>query len=226
MAGRTCAGRQLQASSSASDFWQESGRRALNIVFDLGGVVFDWRPDALVRSVFDDPDAQALVRREIIDHPDWIELDRGTLAPDQAIVRGASRTGLPDAAVARLFDAVPASLTPIKATIDLVRALNASGRPLFVLSNMQLASADFLEKTHDIWDLFDGVIFSSRIQLVKPEPAIYKHLLTEYRLDPGETVFIDDLCENLNAASGFGIHTIQFVDPVQCRADLANFNCL
>ncbi|MGB5332971.1 MAG: HAD family phosphatase [Woeseiaceae bacterium] len=198
----------------------------MNVVFDLGGVVFDWQPDALVRRVFDDPEAQALVRKEIIDNPDWIELDRGILTLGQAIVRGASRTGLPDAAVARLFDAVPASLTPIEATIDLVRALNAAGHPLFVLSNMQLASADFLEKTHDIWDLFDGVVFSSRIQMVKPEPAIYKHLLTEYRLDPGETVFIDDICENLDAASGFGIRTIQFVDPVQCRADLAKFNCL
>jgi putative hydrolase of the HAD superfamily len=198
----------------------------MNVVFDLGGVVFDWQPDALVRRVFDDPEAQALVRKEIIDNPDWIELDRGILTLGQAIVRGASRTGLPDAAVARLFDAVPASLTPIEATIDLVRAVNAAGHPLFVLSNMQLASADFLEKTHDIWDLFDGVVFSSRIQMVKPEPAIYKHLLTEYRLDPGETVFIDDICENLDAASGFGIRTIQFVDPVQCRADLAKFNCL
>ena len=198
----------------------------MNIVFDLGGVVFDWQPDALVRRVFDDPAAQALVRREIVDHPDWIELDRGTLALDAAIDRGAMRTGLSNHSVARLFDAVPASLTPIEATIDLVRAVNAAGHPLFVLSNMQLASADFLEKRHDIWRLFEGVVFSSRIQMVKPEPGIYKHLLAEYRLDPGDTVFIDDLRENLDAASAFGIRTIQFIDPVQCRADLANVNCL
>ena len=226
MAGRTCASRQLQASSSASDFWQESGRRALNIVFDLGGVVFDWQPDALVRRVFEDPQSQALVRREIIDHPDWIELDRGTLALDAAIDRGATRTGLSNHSVARLFDAVPGSLVPIVATIDLVRAVNAGGRPLFVLSNMQLASADFLEKTHDIWDLFDGVVFSSRIQMVKPEPGIYEYLLREHRLDPAETVFIDDMSENLDAASAFGIRTIQFIDPVQCRADLAKLDCL
>ena len=193
----------------------------MNIVFDLGGVVFDWQPDALVRRVFDDPKTQALVRKEIIDHPDWIELDRGTLSLDAAILRGASRTGLPNAAVARLFDAVPDSLVPIEETIDLVRALNASGHPLFVLSNMQLASADFLEQRHDFWGLFEGVVYSSRILMVKPEPGIYKHLLTEYRLDPSETVFIDDLSENLEAASTFGIRTIRFVDAAQCRQDLA-----
>ncbi len=193
----------------------------MNVVFDLGGVVFDWQPDALVRRVFDDPKTQALVRKKIIDHPDWIELDRGTLSLDVAILRGASRTGLPDAAVARLFDAVPGSLVPIEETIDLVRGLNASGHPLFVLSNMQLASADFLEQRHDIWGLFEGVVFSSRVLMVKPEPGIYKHLLTEHRLDPSETVFIDDLGENLEAASTFGIRTIRFVDAAQCRQDLA-----
>ena len=198
----------------------------MNIVFDLGGVVFEWQPDVLVRSVFDDPEAQALVRREIIDHPDWIELDRGTLALDAAIDRGATRTGLSNHSVARLFDAVPASLTPIEATIDLVRAVKAAGHPLFVLSNMQLASADFLEKRHDIWGLFEGVVFSSRIQMVKPEPGIYEHLLAEYRLDPGETVFIDDIGENLDAASAFGIRTIRFFEPAQCRADLEKLACL
>lgn len=198
----------------------------MNIVFDLGGVIFDWQPDALVRRVFDEPETQARVRREIIDHPDWIELDRGTLSLDEAITRGASRTGLPADAVARLFDAVPASLVPIEETVDLVRAVHAAGHPLFVLSNMQLASADFLEKRHDIWGLFEGVVFSSRIQMVKPEPGIYKYLLAEHRLDPTGTVFIDDIAENLAAASAFNIRTIQFVDPVQCRSELVGFDCL
>ena len=198
----------------------------MNVVFDLGGVVFNWRPDALVRRVFDDPTTQALVRAEIIDHPDWIELDRGTLALEQAIVRGASRTSVSHQAIASLFDEVPRSLTPIEETIDLVRAVNASGHPLYVLSNMHLESAEFLENRHDIWGLFDGIVFSSRIQMVKPEPGIYEHLLTEHRLEPTDTVFIDDIAENLAAASAFGIRTIRFFDPAQCRADLENLGCL
>lgn len=200
--------------------------RIVNIVFDLGGVVFRWQPDVLVRRVFDDLQTQARVRREIIDHPDWIELDRGTLALDAAIARGASRTGLPDHAVARLFDEVPRSLTPIEATIDLIREMNESSHRQYVLSNMHRASADFLERNHDIWRMFEGVVFSCRIQKVKPEPGIYEYLLTEHRLDPADTVFIDDIAENLAAALAFGIRTIQFIDPAQCRTDLAKLNCL
>jgi len=192
----------------------------LNIVFDLGGVVFDWQPAALARRIYNNPETEALVLKEIIGTPDWIELDRGTLALDAAITRGAARTGLSEPEVAQLFDAVPASLAPIDATIDLLRDLRNTGHPLLVLSNMHLASADFLEANHDIWDLFDGVVFSCRIKQVKPEPGIYEYLLTRHELDPTETVFIDDMPENLEAASEFGIRTIQFVSPAQCKADL------
>lgn len=198
----------------------------MNIVFDLGGVVFNWQPKALVRRVYGDPEIEALVHKEIIGHADWIELDRGTLALDDAIVHGAARTGLPRESVARLFDAVPASLTPIGSTIELLHAASEAGQTLFVLSNMQHPSADYLEAQHDIWKLFSGVVFSCRIEKVKPEPDIYEHLLTEHRLDPAETVFIDDLRENLEAAAAFGIRTIQFIDAAQCRTDLEKLGCL
>jgi putative hydrolase of the HAD superfamily len=216
----------VQATASATSFGPPAGAFALNVVFDLGGVVFNWQPDVIVRSVFDDPATRVLVREEIIDNPDWLELDRGTLSLDEAIVRGTSRTGLTAERVAQLFNAVPHFLTPIEGTIDLIREVRSSGHPLFVLSNMHLAGADFLESKYDIWDLFEGIVFSARIQQVKPEPGIYEHLLVEHRLDPAETVFIDDICENLEAASTFGIHTIQFIDATQCRQELSKMNCL
>jgi hypothetical protein len=51
----------------------------VNIIFDLGGVVFTWNPEKIIARVFDDPAVRALVRSKIFNHPDWDELDRGTL---------------------------------------------------------------------------------------------------------------------------------------------------
>ncbi|MCP4302131.1 MAG: HAD family phosphatase [Gammaproteobacteria bacterium] len=198
----------------------------MNIVFDLGGVVFDWQPDTVIRRAFQDPRTQDLVRAEILEHADWVELDRGSIALSEAIVRGASRTGLPHKDIEALFNQVPPSLTPIQETIDLIRSVRDSDNRVFVLSNMALASITYLEKQHEIWDMFDGIIISCRIQKVKPEIEIYEHLLTEYQLEATETVFIDDLSENLAAASSIGIQTIKFVDPSQCRRDLVDLNCL
>ena len=194
----------------------------MNIVFDLGGVVFNWQPDVIVKSIFDDPDTQGLVRKEIIGHADWIELDRGTLPLSQAIERGEARTGLHWQDIERVFEAVPRFLTPIEATIDLIRRLSRTGNSLFVLSNMHLASIAYLEEQHDFWTVFDGVVISSRIQMVKPERQIYEYLLKRYQLDPTETVFIDDLPENLEAASALGIQTIRFIDSAQCERELAD----
>ena len=192
----------------------------MNIVFDLGGVVFQWQPEAIIKSVFEDSDTQDLVRKGVFEHADWVELDRGTIALEQAIDRGAARTGLPCKDIERLLNAVPHFLTPIEATIELIRDLSDTRNSLFVLSNMHLASIEYLEKHHNFWDAFDGVVISSRIQMVKPEPQIYEYLLKSYQLEAAETIFIDDMPENLLAASSKGIKTIRFVDTAQCARDL------
>lgn len=194
----------------------------MNIVFDLGGVVFRWQPDVIIASVFDDTSTRSLVKKEIIEHSDWVDLDKGTISLASAIDRGATRTGLPAQDIARLLHAVPSFLTPIHHTIDLISRLSSTANKLFVLSNMHTASIAYLEQEHDIWDLFDGVVISSRINKVKPDLEIYQHLLDTYQLEPAETVFIDDMPENLAAASSLGIQTIQFIDSVQCEQALSD----
>ncbi len=203
-----------------------AGVANLNVVFDLGGVVFSWRPDDIINRIFDSPETQSLVKTRIFEHNDWVELDRGTLGFEEAVSRGASRTGLPDSEIERLLNQVPRSLTPVPETIELIRLVKNSGNRLFVLSNMQFASIAYLEEQHDIWDVFDGIVISCRIQMVKPEREIYQHLLSEHQLNAAETVLIDDMTENLDAASSLGIQTIRFMDAAQCRQDLVALGCI
>ena len=198
----------------------------MNIVFDLGGVVVNWQPDLIIRSVFEDTSTQDLVKKKIIEHADWIELDRGSIGLEQAIDRGAARTGLPSEDMERLFNAVPPSLTPIEATIELIRELSSTRNRLYVLSNMHLASIAYLEQHQTFWDAFQGTVISSRINMVKPEAQIYQYLVNEYQLNPGDTVFIDDMQENLTAASSIGIQTIRFTDADQCRRELVSLGCI
>ena len=91
---------------------------------------------------------------------------------------------------------------------------------------MHLASIAYLEQRHTFWDVFDGIVISSRIKMVKPEIEIYEHLLNRYQLKPGDTVFIDDLQENLAAASSLGIQTIRFASSAKCRRELVDLECI
>lgn len=197
----------------------------MNIIFDLGGVVIAWRPDEIVAKAFPDPAMQQLVRREIMAHPDWLELDRGTLSWESAIVRGAERTGLSHATVAAFLYSVPPALVAIRETVELLYRLRARGYTLFCLSNMPTVSMEHLQHTYSFWDVFTGMVISSRLGLCKPERAIYEHLLETYALDPADTVFVDDVEANLAAARELGIRTIKFEDAAQCEAELRALGC-
>ena len=91
---------------------------------------------------------------------------------------------------------------------------------------MHRASIDYLERVHDFWSLFDGAVYSCRIKHVKPEPEIYEHLLSAYGLDAAETVFIDDMRENVDSASRLGIRTVHYRDVDQCRQALVDHGVL
>jgi putative hydrolase of the HAD superfamily len=189
-------------------------------VFDLGGVVVRWDPDAIIAGVFSDSGIRSRIKADVFSHPDWLELDRGTLEREDAIARAAQRTGVARDEIRRLVHAVPPSLTVFPDTVDLLYRLKRLGYPLYCLSNMHFASIEYLEQVHDFWDVFDGRVISCRLNLCKPEAGIYEHLLKTYRLDPGETVFIDDVQKNLDAAAKLGIRTVRFENAAQCERDL------
>ena len=71
-------------------------------------------------------------------------------------------------------------------------------------------------------NLFFSATFAAEIRqlLLKPEPAIYKHLVDTTGIVPSESVFIDDLTRNVIAARESGLHAIQFTSPDACRAEL------
>ena len=198
----------------------------MNVVFDLGGVIFTWQPDQIIESVFEDRETQEKVRSEIFAHPDWVELDKGILDRGEAIERGAMRTELSRSEISELMRQIPRSLIPIMDTVRLIHFVKRSGNKVFVLSNMHLASIEYIEQEYSFWDIFDGIVISCRVHMVKPEAEIYEYLLNKYGLIVNETIFIDDADINLDAASRFGIKPIKFEDPYQCECEMKTIGCI
>lgn len=192
----------------------------MNVVFDVGNVLLAWRAGELLGEFLASPAEREAARRGLLEHPDWIELDRGTLPYDQAIARAAARTGLAPATIAAILGGVSQALIPIPESVALLRRLRAEGHPTYVLSNMHHWPAAAIEQRCDFWDGFAGVVFSCRVGLVKPEPGIYRHLLAAHALNPADTVFIDDLPVNIAAARALGMHGIVFQNAGQCLAEL------
>ena len=193
-----------------------------NVIFDLGGVVFDWNPEAIIRAVFDDPTAQRLIKRQVFEHPDWSETDRGTLTRADAVERWAKRTGRPVAELDALMRAADLSMQPKRDTLRLLEELHSRGLHLYCLSNMPGERYAYLRRTYDFWDRFSGVVISAHVRMVKPEAGIFQHLLATYDLEPAATLFVDDAPRNIAAACALGIQGLLFTTAQACREQLGD----
>lgn len=200
----------------------------MNIVFDFGGVLFNWQPQVFMarllpaRAATHDA-AQALVADFFEGFGgDWGEFDRGAIAPALLAERIARRTGLSLGEVRRVMNAVPTELTPIAGTVALLRRLHAQRHALYFLSNMPAPYADHLDATHDFLGLFRAGVYSSRVGLIKPDPAIFAHALQAFGVAAQDTLFIDDVAHNVAAARAAGWHALHFLDPQQCASELAH----
>jgi len=193
---------------------------ARNVVFDFGGVLVRWQPEAIIAGFYADEPLRARVRDAVFRHPDWIDLDRGTLSDSVAIERFAARMGRPAAEMHALMQYVKDSLTPLPDSIALLDELAERGVPLYGLSNMSAPMFALLKSRHGHWDRFRGIVVSGEIGMVKPDPEIFHHLAQRYDLIPAETVFIDDHLPNIESARRLGFRTIHFADADQCRVEL------
>jgi putative hydrolase of the HAD superfamily len=191
-----------------------------NIIFDLGGVVLEWNPDAILEGYYADPDARAAMKRALFQHPDWLQMDRGTLTEADMLPRLEKRTGRPVSELVGLFEAIRISLKPKADTVALVESLAQRHVPLYCLSNMPATTFAYLRPRHSFWAVFRGIVISGEIRMMKPEPEIFQYLLRRYELSPSETVFVDDHRPNIEAAQALGLHTVWFRDARQCEVEL------
>lgn len=200
---------------------------APRIVFDFGGVLFDWRPLAAVRRFLPQHAGDAAAARALAaavfegSDGDWAQFDRGVLAAGDLVRRIAARTGLAAVDIARLVEGIPPTLTPKADTVDLLRRLHAAGATLHFLSNMPAAYADHLERSHrDLMALFASGLYSSRERLIKPEPAFFDAAARHFDTAPQRLVLLDDIEANVDAARTLGWNALLFSDAASAEAAL------
>jgi putative hydrolase of the HAD superfamily len=152
---------------------------------------------------------------------DWAEFDRGRIEVGPLAARIADRIGISTAAARRVIEAIPDELQPMPPTVDLLRRLDGAGHALYFLSNMPRPYAHHLETSHEVMRLFRRGLFSSRVGLIKPEPALLALAATTFGASgPAELLLIDDMPGNIEAACAAGWSGVVFDDAVGCVAAL------
>lgn len=198
----------------------------LNLVFDLGQVMIRWEPVALVRRFFPDrcgTDAQAqALAQTCFRSKAWSDFDAGLLDTDGVALQLAQGIQEPLSRVRAMVVDIAHALTPIDASVHLLAQLHqwrqsqkVMGLRLWYLSNMPEPYADHLIEAHSYFHAFDGGVFSGRVKLAKPDPAIYAHAELVLGLVPAHTVFLDDHWPNVQAANERGWQGVHVPQPGQ-----------
>jgi len=198
-------------------------KAARSVIFDLGGVLLDWRPANVFAKCFRDLDSQEAARNAILMHDDWRSFDRGDISEPDLIARVCGRTSLSALDVQQVLDTIRDSLVELPETVDVLRELSARGVRLYCLSNMPVSIFQCVRERCSFWNVFSGVVISGEVGLIKPEHAVFEHLLARYKLNAIETAFVDDHPENIVGAKAVGLEAILFRSADQCRRDLAAF---
>ena len=98
--------------------------------------------------------------------------------------------------------------------VDILKKLKQNGFKVMLLSN---GHSDFYKRKiyptyPGFQDLFDQIIISSDVKMIKPNSEMYLYALEKINSKPEESVFVDDSNTNVKGAEAVGIKGFLFTD--------------
>lgn len=93
---------------------------------------------------------------------------------------------------------------------EVVRQLRADGHRLILFSNTNTLHSDYFLKTYEPFSLFHHHHFSQKTGANKPDPKFYENAIRDYDLVPKETLYLDDLAENIDTGIALGFQCFQY----------------
>lgn len=189
-----------------------------NIIFDLGGVIYDINYQNTIDAF---TDLGALNAKSLYSQAEQSKLfdqyEIGAITTDQ-FIKGLKRE-------------LPKGVTPEE--IKLAWNIMLTGIPehrldfleevaerynIYLLSNTNELHLNQINEEMDKFDYgdlrsyFDGVYYSFEIGLRKPNLDIFETIIEREELDPEETLFIDDSAQHVKGAKKAGLHAFHHIE--------------
>jgi len=194
------------------------------IVFDYGQVI-SLPQDP---TVMDTLARLAGVERERFESTLWSlrgEYDRGMLSSMEYYRKVLSSLGvsMDEKSIAELIAIDLSSWKNIDSdTLSLMEDVKKAGYVLGILSNMPHDFLAWARENLPVFSLPQVNLFSCEVNLIKPEDAIYKKLLSMLNMEAAAVVFFDDKPENIESARAAGIQAFLWESAESARRELAS----
>jgi len=189
-----------------------------SIIFDLGGVLINLDPERTRQSFIKlgtphfDQLFTVYKSTQLFEDLETGHVDSDTFIKtlQKETVKGTSEQDIIDAWNAMLLDFRLESL-------DFVKQLKAQ-YPTFLFSNTNIIHQKSFQQTikettpySSVDELFHKAYYSHEIGLRKPVVDAYRYIITEKKLDAGQTLFIDDNKDNIQGAKEAGLQTLHLL---------------
>ncbi len=185
------------------------------VIFDFGGVITQSPFEAFNRLEAGRNIAKDTIRQINATNPHenaWARFERSEISPaqfDTAFAQEAHALGIKlqgREVLACLQGAVRPEM------LEALRRISQRFKTGCITNNVksdQAAGAWRNPEVDEAMSLFQHVIESSKLGIRKPDPRIYKMMLTELAVEPARSIYLDDLGINLKPARDLGMTTIK-----------------
>ena len=187
------------------------------LIFDLGGVVLDWNPRHLFRTLIPDEGQREWFLAEVCSLAWNLQMDAGKPSAEgtaELIARYPEYA----AWIRAYWDRWPEMLGGlVPGTGELLTDLAAAGRDLYAITNFNGEVWPLTQAMFPVLSCFKDVVVSSVAGICKPDPEIFALALRQFGVAAGDCLFIDDVAANVAGARAAGLAALQFTSAPALR---------
>ncbi|MGC9369448.1 MAG: HAD family hydrolase [Paracoccaceae bacterium] len=182
------------------------------VIFDIGNVLIGWHPERFYdRAIGEDRRRALFAAVDLHDMNERVDLgaDFARTVYDMADRNPDFRDEI------RMWHDHWLELAQplIPHSVQLMRALQARGTPVFALTNFGVGSFELAAAHYPFLRDFDRSYVSGHLKVIKPDPRIYEIVERDSGLPPESLLFTDDRADNIAAAGARGWQTHHFTGP-------------
>ncbi|HET6864246.1 MAG TPA: HAD-IA family hydrolase [Candidatus Saccharimonadales bacterium] len=180
------------------------------VIFDFFGVLSLRGSESFRKTHFKDDKEKFSKAQELND-----EYNRGIIGYDD-FIHGLAKLG----EVAR--EEVLEFTENYQPNSELLDYIKTELKPNYKIGIISNAGEDWVLKIlgKESEDLFDDIVLSYKVGLIKPEPAIYETSACNLGVNEEECVFIDDILRYCQGAEQVGMNSIWYQDFDSFKADM------
>lgn len=198
----------------------------MNIVFDLGKVLIDFRPEVYLKYLGYNNYQINHFSNIIFYGKEWDKYNSSQYDLNQTKYELIKNHPNFANDIEKIFKYIDFKyiLFEMKDTSSYLIELKNKGHNIYILSDLSEECYEYNQK-FNFFNYIDGGVYSFEIHSTKPNSKNFEVLLDKFNLIPEETIFIDDRQTNIDASNRVGIKGILFTTLQEVKEKVKLYTC-